>query len=445
MLKKLLSLMLMITLNIVLCTGCIKNTAGDTGSENANTNVASGSAVVSSVAISESPENNETDSSYYPCANDEFLYCRYKETLFQSCRWNKQGLDRINWFYDIDEWDTILEVPSKFSELLYVTNAWLYYSYDIIEDDYEKTVIYRVPLKRKKNIEKPIWKKKEYLMTVDGYFDGPNFYTNDTYVIFIISASDDLQYSLYKFDLTTKKKELIKKLSQNWLVQFYDNNYSLIHIGKKLLINESVGNTEENIWLLDPEKGEMKKILSFHGSQWLEVLAVKGQQFFYCYNDEIYCYDILKGKSICLAMKNTINTTLKELFLNSEKIHLQCYELSDGFIYNNKLYMAVDVYGNRQETVRDGEKTKKKITREYDRQILLCIDTEYQNDIQIEAELYNYLEKNDPFIKDVYEGEYIAETYSEYAGHVHKRCIIEMENNYIQYNLDTKEITEFIL
>lgn len=79
---------------IALCSGCAKKNTGDTGN-NVNRNVASGSTGISSSSISLNTEDNETDSSYNPCANDKFLYCSHKENLFQSSRWNEQGVDRL--------------------------------------------------------------------------------------------------------------------------------------------------------------------------------------------------------------------------------------------------------------------------------------------------------------------------------------------------------------
>jgi len=416
----------------------------DSTDKNLNQFAASVAAVSGGTATNVDLHLKENDISFNPYRNDKYEYYSTKRNLFRKNEYVSS--DYLN--------ATSLKTPSNFLDLLYVTKEWMYYlsvSKEIKMDN-KDFAIWRVPLKRKKDMEYPIWEKKERIIYVDSLVNPYEFYVNDSHIIYMRNDFEDEIGYIYKLELETKKQEIIYRIPIKAFIEseYFDSCFlmddefrNFLYVNGNFVVSCTDG-YERRLYLLNLEEEEIKYIFTqFDDAYDITGIGASENQFFYCTGEEVYFYDITKEKVFGLVDKTTVLKKLHELNLGKNTKNVKDYWFDSASIHNGKLYMHTNICYDKKETITKRKKNRKTILREYQRQIVLSIPLDNPKNLQVETELFDYFTENATYDKYYDEG-YFAEENQYINSIMEGNCYLYgfLGDDYIIYNLETKEFTE---
>ena len=284
--------------------------------KNVNQFAASVAAVSGGTATNVDLQLKENDISFNPFCNDKYEYYSAKRNLFRKNEYVSS--DYLN--------ATTLKTSSNFLDLLYVTKEWMYYisvSKEIKMDN-KDFAIWRVPLKRKKDMEYPIWEKKERITYVESLVNPYDFYVNGSHIIYMRNDFEDEICYIYKLELETKKQEIICKIPMGDYPEseYFDSCFlmddefrNFLYVNGNFVVSCTDG-FETRLYLLNLEEEETKYIFT-HSNEDYDITGIGASenQFFYCTGEEVYFYDITKEKVFGLVNKTTVLKKLQELNL----------------------------------------------------------------------------------------------------------------------------------
>lgn len=378
---------LLVLMSALLCS-CGVNSTKDNKTLEKDVEVATGSAVTAVF------KNSETTVKKEAFANDHFRIFR-SDTEDDECVSMMENLDRTGRTQvDVEIWDA-----------LWLTNDWLYY-YDYTEGyDPSDDNVYRVPLDYTKE---PVYdlKNKEKLFQSSGVVGGDSFFVTDAAVFCIkISKFDysngSMKYkdglvssAVYRYDL--QSGETIKLLEVEEVADccfLTDITTDMPILCGEYFFLEANG----KIYRVSVDTLDVKEVYQFDdvGYNILDS-CVNGNMVYFISSAGILKYSPDMETVVNVLDNTALKNKLDDMELCDENASEISYSLDAISVWNDKIYLNVEVEWSSMETIAEGKEKGKKTWVYFYRDVLLSAPLDNLNQWKLEDTLVDYLRDNAP-------------------------------------------------
>ena len=347
--------------------------------------------------------------------------------------------------YRLDKKTKVREIKMDIEQVEWVSNDWLYYSAgNENKRDKYNDILWRIPIRKTKNGDRLLIKKKEKVMKADNIWVS---YATDSYVIMeTIGEEDDAEAEIYKYDLRTKKKT--KLMPNEGALDFLDLRGRYIDDQKItwqqnycfMIDGELIVQSPDKLYRLNPETGRATAIFSKTETEDIEYVFYQGE--FYFENDSaLYHYNKDSKKAECIISKKKMMKAVGELKL----AEIKELTLRDIVPYKGKVYLPFKV----QWKEKDSETGKETIC---ERDELFYIKMGQPDKLFCENKLNDYLDEDGEY--EEYKTEkgvsYLAYSYKykefegkmavfEYMVYSEEEENFEKTGSYVGYDITTKK------
>lgn len=349
--------------------------------------------------------------------------------------------------YRLNKKTKVREIKMEIDQVEWVSNHWLYYrAWSDEKSDNGNDVLWRIPIRKTKNGDRLLIKKKEKVMEADVIWVS---YATDSYLILEIGEEAGGETEICKYDLKTKKKKRLMSNKGNLgfldLVGHYINDQKISWQQNYcfMIDGELIEEAKDKLYRLNPETGEAAVIFSKPNEERIEYVFYQGE--FYFENDSaLYHYNRASKKAECLITKQKMMKAVGKL----KSAEIKKLTLKDIVPYKGKIYLPFGVKWKRADPDTGREAV-------YERDELFYMKIGQPDKILLEDKLIDYLDEDGEFGK--YKTEkgvpYFSYTYEylefegkkavfEYMEYLEEEEDFESGDFYVGYDIATKKGSE---
>ena len=353
------------------------------------------SEIVTGSAITAIFKNSESTVKKARLEND---YVRIWEKNVPSGKWVQENLDGTN--------RITIDLKEEDIDILWLTNDWLYYTiyYAKKDNDVENVVgnsaVYRVPLIQD---AVPMYdlKNKEALVQTENFVASPTeFMVTDSYM-FYTDISKDGDNITYQYDFETKKSVAVLE-NEYYNILIDEVTQMPLTIGNTLFAyrDTSVFHNDLRIYRISMDDPLEKKSIYSEKSgdeRGCSPAAFVMNNCLYFVNmdcNSIMKYDGDSEEVTCVVDDNTLQNIVEELKLIDGDGYNVERNIKAIHVWDNKLYINLDIEWLSKEIAVDGEYKGQKIKVEHYRDLLLFSDSEDLEQWTMEERLQDYVTQN---------------------------------------------------